>query len=156
MSAVACAGTVQYGHVATGTPIGAGDLRAPERERGGDAPRAARDGQRRDVDQGKTDRAGDERPWPAQPARTTGTRRARALEASMPAPFDEHREIRDRAEEREAPRQRERSAVTRAAATPAADCGRLVHHGTCAVPMTDPAMNAASVTSMRVLPPPAL
>jgi len=31
---------------------------------------------------------------------------------------------------------------------------RALHHGICAVPMTEPAMNAASVISMRVLPPP--
>ena len=33
--------------------------------------------------------------------------------------------------------------------------GCAVHHGMCAVPITDPAMNAPSVASMRVLPPPA-
>src|SRR4051812_25361345 len=33
--------------------------------------------------------------------------------------------------------------------------GRADHHGMCAVPMTEPAMKAASVASIRVLPPPA-
>src|SRR5690242_16310549 len=32
--------------------------------------------------------------------------------------------------------------------------GSRSHHGKCATPITDPAMNAASVTSIRVLPPP--
>src|SRR5437660_650878 len=34
--------------------------------------------------------------------------------------------------------------------------GVALHHGACAVPITDPAMNAASVANMRVLPPPAV
>ena len=34
--------------------------------------------------------------------------------------------------------------------------GVALHQGACAVPITDPAMNAASVASMRVLPPPAV
>jgi hypothetical protein len=33
--------------------------------------------------------------------------------------------------------------------------GSAVHHGMCAVAITDPAMKAASVASIRVLPPPA-
>jgi hypothetical protein len=32
----------------------------------------------------------------------------------------------------------------------------VLHHGMCAVPTTDPAMNATSVISIRVLPPPAV
>src|SRR5437667_127208 len=34
--------------------------------------------------------------------------------------------------------------------------GVFSHHGMCAAPTTDPAMNASSVTSIRVLPPPAV
>ena len=35
-----------------------------------------------------------------------------------------------------------------------AKAGSVCHHGTCAVPMTEPRMKASSVTTMRVLPPP--
>ncbi len=35
-----------------------------------------------------------------------------------------------------------------------ANAGVALQNGACAVPITEPAMNAASVTSIRVLPPP--
>ena len=69
-------------------------LRAPQRERGGDAPRPAADRQRRDVDEREADGAGDQRPRSRQPARSAcGLRFVDELAVTLP--LSDHRDPRD-------------------------------------------------------------
>ncbi len=132
-------------------------LRAPQGERRGDAPRTAADGSVEMFTTARPTAPATSGQGPVQSARRRS--RGRRLRTSAPpvgragvsATWVIAQIAAKSARLTARPTHQEPSAVT---SVVGANAGVALQNGACAVPITEPAMNAASVTSIRVLPPP--
>ena len=154
-SAAVWPGDDQYGHVSTGTPTARSAL-APHSANAEVTP------QGRPAMSSVAEVHGSRPTAPATSGHGPRSQRARRGAGSRhhqlaeAAPLDDDRRHEDGAEDREAHRQRADRSVDCARATSAGRRAATSRTPNARSPTTEPAMNASSVTTIRVLPPPTL